>query len=88
MAKCDCEIGIFYDGNEILTKNNVTEMLTMFSRSYDLLYNEEKDPNKSILPKHYIDKRKGFMYHFNYCPVCGEKINWKEIREQIKQVKI
>jgi len=34
-------------------------------------------------PKDYIDKRRGLAKLFNYCPYCGIKINWTELRKEL-----
>jgi len=31
-------------------------------------------------PIDFLDRRHGYMTIFNYCPYCGEKINWKDIK--------
>jgi len=33
------------------------------------------------LPARVLDRRRNMMHHFNYCPSCGKKINWKKIKE-------
>jgi len=35
-------------------------------------------------PKQIVDGRKGYLSRFNYCPHCGEKIDWKGILTEIK----
>lgn len=33
--------------------------------------------------KDYADRRKSTnLTHFAFCPICGKKIDWKELREQ------
>ena len=34
-------------------------------------------------PSDFLDRRKGYMNMFNFCPDCGEKINWKAIKKAI-----
>lgn len=35
--------------------------------------------------KNYFDKRKNTNFNrFNYCPYCGKKIDWKELKERSK----
>lgn len=33
----------------------------------------------------YLDKRKSTsLYRFNYCPICGKEIDWKQLRQDNK----
>ena len=52
---------------------------TMFS-----LTKNEKD-HVVYKPTDFLDRRRGFMTIFRYCPDCGEKINWKAIKEELKR---
>ena len=46
-----------------------------FLRNYPYLY------NKWLSTRDYTDKRKKTnLKRFDYCPVCGKKINWADIR--------
>ena len=46
-----------------------------FLRNYPYLY------NKRLSRRDYADKRiKTNLKRFDYCPVCGKKINWADIR--------
>jgi len=38
------------------------------------------------MPKRYIDGRMGYARKFNYCPDCGDKIDWKDIRSNLNKV--
>lgn len=29
------------------------------------------------------DRRMGYAVHFNFCPFCGEKLNWRKIRKEV-----
>lgn len=40
-----------------------------------------------IEPEHYIDRRRGYAELYNFCPYCGEKINWSAIRKMVKGMK-
>lgn len=34
----------------------------------------------------YLDKRKSTNLHrFDYCPQCGKKIDWKKMREEVRE---
>ena len=79
--RCDCFIGIFHNDNEELHKNTVYERLSEHSRTTEMLF-EHRLIKSPITIKQYLDKRSGFMTFFNYCPYCGEKIKWKQIKSE------
>ena len=86
---CDCWIGILNDYDQSDTNNlylsDVENKLRERSRfstglAKDFtLFNVYK-------PKDYIDRRRGLTTLFNFCPLCGSKINWKEIHALVKEV--
>ena len=47
---------------------------------------EIPDPGwKSYEPNDYLDRRRGLAVLFNYCHLCGKKINWTEIKKRNKR---
>jgi len=38
-----------------------------------------------LKPRDYIDRRRGLATLFNYCPLCGKKINWRKIRKEVEK---
>lgn len=34
--------------------------------------------------KEMLDSRHSFLTFYNYCPFCGKKINWKDIKNKLK----
>ncbi len=56
---------------------------TNSSRIMASLKRKPKDA-KNYRPLDFLDRRKGYMRLFSFCPYCGEKINWKEIKRGIK----
>lgn len=40
---------------------------------------------KYYKPQDFIDKRRGLAKLFNFCPLCGKRIDWKNIRKLIKE---
>ncbi|HUU53242.1 MAG TPA: hypothetical protein VMW44_01210 [Candidatus Bathyarchaeia archaeon] len=44
------------------------------------LTGDTKEYKSDIKPVDFLDRRRGYMTIFNYCPYCGEKINWKDIK--------
>jgi rRNA maturation endonuclease Nob1 len=80
---CDCWIGILNDYDQSnehhFYLSDVEEKLNhraahsvfVVGLSYHL---------KAYKPTDYIDRRRGLSTLFNFCPLCGSKINWKGIR--------
>ena len=70
--KHECAIGIMYysfTNAELVTLNELKQGITNEDTKYTLL--------------DYTDKRKSTnLVRFDYCPYCGHRINWKEIREE------
>lgn len=33
----------------------------------------------------YADKRKSLIQRFEFCPLCGERLDWKNIKKQLKE---
>jgi hypothetical protein len=77
--RCDCFVGVFHDNNEKLYLSNVYEILAEHSRTTEMLFDHDLI-KKPIMIKQYLDRRSGYMTFFNYCPYCGNKIKWKEIK--------
>ena len=49
----------------------------------ELMSKWEKREPKPVKPLNFLDRRKGYMRLFSYCPDCGEKVNWKKVKEVI-----
>jgi hypothetical protein len=76
---CDCLIG-FISGEEVYKSSLEYEVerienIQPVFKSYGLLNGEP------LNKKQIVDGRKGYLRRFNYCPNCGEKLNWKKILE-------
>ena len=88
VEKCECCIGIINDYDN-------TSMVTLYDLKYHIKKRLElkqafekdalfKDYNHGIKGwdlADYCDKRKSTdLTRFNYCPLCGKKIDWKAIK--------
>lgn len=86
IKRCNCWLGILnnYDQTELnnLYLDNYIQRLNEKSKHSMTMSNLSKNWIK-IMPKEYVDKRKGFATLFNYCPICGNKINWAKIRNAL-----
>lgn len=38
---------------------------------------------KVFKPADFLDRRKNYMTLFNFCPDCGNEINWKQIKKSV-----
>jgi hypothetical protein len=85
---CDCWIGILndYDQSDLnnLYLSDMKEKLIERALHSVAMANFSAS-FKSFQPKDYIDRRKGLATLFNFCPLCGSKINWKGIRGGFKE---
>lgn len=74
--------------NEIVDKLKLKAMEANYHNEqmneiFEFCMDERKTDYKPI---DYIDGRKGYMTMFNHCPSCGEAINWKHIKQQLKEI--
>lgn len=82
--KCECVIGIRYDyeDTDIITLSELKEHIESEKRLAERYKDDEwlqSLCNKYTL-EDYCDKRKSTdLTRFNYCPLCGKKIDWKAI---------
>ena len=89
IEKCECYIGIIndYDYIRMVTldglKNHITDRLGLkqaFER--DVLFKDYNHGIKGWTLADYCDRRKSTnLTRFNYCPLCGKKIDWKAIKD-------
>ena len=79
IIKCDCWIGILNDYDQSDTNN-------LYMSSYiKVLWDRSRLPHVAvIIPSHYIDGRRGYATLFNYCPNCGERIEWSKLRKFLR----
>lgn len=81
----DCIIGIWneYESYDLITYNDLKEKVKEYNEHCDLFnrtWNTTEYKKRTI--QDFLDKRKNTnLTHFNNCPFCGEKINWKELRK-------
>ena len=72
--KCNCWIGAFFDyGYDI----------TLFLDEYiEQIKEISKHDNNNI--EDFLNEHKDDLTLFNYCPLCGKKINWKKLKERLE----
>ena len=88
IEKCECCIGIIndYDNTSMVTLDDLKyhikdrlELKQAFEK--DVLFKDYNHGIKCWTLADYCDKRKSTnLTRFNYCPLCGKKIDWKAIK--------
>ena len=86
VTMCNCWLGTLNDYNQSdennLYMNNIKRRLNEQSKhSFEMA--KLSNQWKSFEPKEYVDRRRGLATIFKFCPDCGKKINWKEIRKAL-----
>lgn len=81
---CNCWIGILNSYDQSDTNNlylgNYKEVLNNISE-HSKQMNKISRQFKEFEPVDYIDKRRSMATLFIFCPNCGNKINWVELRK-------
>ena len=83
IEKCECWIGVLYDYDDTRIVN-LEDLKKNIQEQKE--YAEWKAKTYGVNEKHYTlddycDKRKSTdLTRFNYCPLCGKKIDWKAIK--------
>lgn len=86
----NCYIGewLDFENTELVTYDDLKEKIKSNNETFEYglsIYGEDfvNGLMKKIKLKDYFDKRKNTnLNRFNYCPYCGEKINWKKLKER------
>ena len=90
MEEDKCIIGqwLDYEDTTLITFEDLKEKIQEYNETYKYALNNygQDFVNGFIKKKNikdYFDGRKNTNINkFNYCPVCGEKINWKELKSR------
>ena len=89
--KCDCLLGIVHsynsdDFNNLRRSDYLEKCKYMADRAnYNNAYFGRK---KVIKPSYYLDKRKNYADIYDFCPRCGKKTDFKEIRKVLNGTKV
>lgn len=80
----DCVIGVYYDYDDtreitiLELKKEVESRQLAYPNGFDIT------GNKLTTLKQYFDKRYNTnLSRFNYCPKCGNKIDWEKLRKEV-----
>ena len=82
-------IGIFhnYDDTDIVTFDELQELVQHEHDYYEWKITHGFPEAKDRTLSDYCDRRKATaLFRFNYCPYCGEKIDWKALKEEAKNI--
>ena len=85
---CDHTIGYLHDWVTISGVKGILENEAYCWNSHSktmnsLARNKEKLLKEDYKASDFLDGRKCYMNMFKFCPSCGEKINWKEIKKAV-----
>lgn len=86
----NCYIGewLDYENAGLITYDDLKEKIKSNNETFEYglsTYGENfvNGLMKELKIKDYFDKRKNTNFNrFNYCPYCGKKIDWKELKER------
>ena len=90
VVKCEHIIGLWCDFNDSYNLNlkELKEKIKEGKEMYE--YCLKKHPSLARKPfelKDYADRRKSTnVFRYNYCPICGEKIDWKSFKEAKNEI--
>ncbi len=83
-TNCNHLLGHLHDYDYIpLRSLTIKEDLLLHSES-SIRMQKEGHSKKGCKPLDYLDKRQSMSEMFNYCPFCGDKIDWKAIKKEVK----
>jgi hypothetical protein len=82
-SNCDCHIGRLCD--EYIYISNMNKQIDDIIKTQQNLKQFNLLNGEVITSKEILDSRKGYLHKFNYCPYCGEKIDWKILLFNIKE---
>jgi len=86
MKECNCLIGIL-KGND-----KIDDMILRMNDYVDKIEDEVSASNYfshmigynvDVTAIDYFDRRKSLTMLFDFCPYCGNKINWDKIKERL-----
>lgn len=83
MEKHECYIGLWNDDyTRLITFEEIIQEVKSHNRTYEYAKKEYGiDLGQPFKLSDYFDRRKSTnLNHFNYCPYCGEKIDWKILK--------
>ena len=84
MENCNHLLGHLHDYDYIPLRFLTIKEELHFQSESSFRMKEEGFSKKGCKPLDYLDRRQGMSEQFNYCPYCGEKINWKAIKRLVK----
>lgn len=85
----ECIIGMYsdYEGAHLMPYSKICERSLWEWQSYLEYEDTYKKIGKRVPTRleDYFDKRKNTeLTRFDYCPVCGKKIDWRELKRRCK----
>ena len=88
MSDHECTIGIMwdYEDSELVSAESFIEWWKGQKDFLRRCPEFEDDWNRPAHLREYADRRRSTrIEQFDYCPVCGKKIDWKELRKRFAE---
>jgi hypothetical protein len=84
MTKCEHLIGRMGDEYvyDTIAHDGLGEMLKHQSNLLVSLKHWVVGKGEVLTPRQIADKRRGYLYRYNYCPFCGGELNWKYLIDE------
>ena len=90
MEEHECYIGIWFDyeHDELITFKELEEKVKDVNETYEYAkdtygFDFVKGLIRKVKLRDYFDRRKNTnLRHFDYCPDCGNKIDWKKMKKE------
>ena len=87
----ECDHAVAYHADDSVLQSEIVPLV----RNLSVEWNSHNEIMRSIGckdkqyktvhdPSYFLDRRRTPLNMFNYCPDCGDKINWKTIKGRLK----
>jgi hypothetical protein len=70
----------------IVDESSIVQFLTIKAKAATEIRNLLYDEKINLKPIDILDARRGLTTRLNYCPFCGKKIDWKKIKDNIREI--
>ena len=86
MSECDCAVGELVGRT---TRSEIVDKIISeadgWTRHSETIASLKGVPQeaKTYTPAMFLDRRRGFINFYNYCPHCGSEIAWKAIKREV-----
>lgn len=81
----ECIIGLYndYENTRLVNFEELVRASTQINELYNYGSNKNYMEKPTALQDHFDTRKATELTRFAYCPLCGKKISWKEMREKV-----